>query len=593
MEDGKCSVCSKSGALRCGKCRAQYYCSKECQIKDWKIHKKVCADVRETSVFKKFLDPYKDAEPLNETVQELSALSVVPLAERHIIPKYHFEYQKLYPRDEAYYRKLRNMWVTFTSQTETSIKKNLKEHVADETALDKRWGPAASTKELRMFLANKPKPGDIFADKPHFPHGFFFNKDLYETMKNSPTPPQTFELGEKYVAVGFVDMFPLLVGSFVPNSKDPSQQEPMIYFGYDRSEIVVAKNMILYYMMASDMPLDSILQVWFSTGWNEETLSKFQLTCKVLLRAEVIIPSDPSPDSPWRKVRALIQHWLDTTLSMKSVQILWSQHINQSMHALLNLRYEIDRVEYARYLSTGHLFGKDDHDYKYGNVTMFSLPDEYQNMKRHAENFFNTIAVDSLKYETSLMVSVTQKLKTGLRTVIDLIQNESLKCMFLPVCICPREDRKIFKEIRNMNPKRIDWSNIPDYSNLDEFFWLAKKCSGPDTVHLLHFANWISYVYGTALLDYPKKFEMYRKLTAQRNKEYSHVKGKRPFLRQDEYIEWYLNSAEATLALKYRNNFIDFVFNGRNLDVTEPIHERFNPFQRSEFIFFISFTFRK
>ncbi len=593
MDDGQCSVCSKNGSLRCGKCKVQYYCSRECQVKDWKIHKKVCADVRETKIFREaFYD--KKPDPLNETVQELKALSVIPTTQRHSIPKYHFEYKSKYPRDDAYYRKLRNMWITFTSLTETRIKEDMDEYIADEATLDRRWGAASQFKELRMFLASNPQPGDIFANKPVVPYGNYFNKKIYDTMKNSPTPPQTFELGEKYVAVGFVDMFPLLVGTFIPNTKDPSTKEPMHYFGYDRCEIVVAKNLILFYMMAGDMPLDSILQIWFSTGWSEETLSKFQMVCRVMLSNEKVIPLHVPRGSPWGRIRALIQHWNDTTMSMKSVQILWAQHNKQSMHALLNLRYEVDRVEYARYLATGHLFGKSDRDYKYGNVTMFSLPDGYEDYKLVEENFFNTIAVDSLEYEKSIMFSVTKKLKAGLRTVMDLISKRSLLCFFLPYCICHGEDPEFcIKDIRNMNPKRIDWSNVADYTNLDGFFQTAKLCSGPDTVHDLHFTNWIFYVFGAALLDYPKKFEMYRKLAAQRHKEYERVKDRRPFLRQDEYIEWHLNAAEAALAMKYRQNFIDFVFNGREVDITEPIHERFNPFQKSEFIFFMSFTFRK
>ena len=42
----KCSGCSKMGSnyMKCGKCRIKRYCSKECQIADWKAgHKKECS----------------------------------------------------------------------------------------------------------------------------------------------------------------------------------------------------------------------------------------------------------------------------------------------------------------------------------------------------------------------------------------------------------------------------------------------------------------------------------------------------------------------------------------------------------------------
>ncbi|KAH7476232.1 hypothetical protein PRIC1_000244 [Phytophthora ramorum] len=34
--------CSKNGTLRCSRCRAQFYCSPECQKADWKLHKIGC-----------------------------------------------------------------------------------------------------------------------------------------------------------------------------------------------------------------------------------------------------------------------------------------------------------------------------------------------------------------------------------------------------------------------------------------------------------------------------------------------------------------------------------------------------------------------
>ena len=39
----RCEECRADGAtLRCGHCKI-YYCSRECQAKNWKIHKRVCS----------------------------------------------------------------------------------------------------------------------------------------------------------------------------------------------------------------------------------------------------------------------------------------------------------------------------------------------------------------------------------------------------------------------------------------------------------------------------------------------------------------------------------------------------------------------
>ena len=38
-----CNVCKKKGKMKkCSRCRSTYYCSRECQVKDWEEHKKVC-----------------------------------------------------------------------------------------------------------------------------------------------------------------------------------------------------------------------------------------------------------------------------------------------------------------------------------------------------------------------------------------------------------------------------------------------------------------------------------------------------------------------------------------------------------------------
>lgn len=40
---GLCGCCGEPNAdMRCGRCQGMYYCSAECQRKDWKIHKQGC-----------------------------------------------------------------------------------------------------------------------------------------------------------------------------------------------------------------------------------------------------------------------------------------------------------------------------------------------------------------------------------------------------------------------------------------------------------------------------------------------------------------------------------------------------------------------
>uniref|UniRef100_A0A7S3N1S5 MYND-type domain-containing protein n=1 Tax=Strombidium inclinatum TaxID=197538 RepID=A0A7S3N1S5_9SPIT len=42
MDDPKCACCGDGATQRCSRCKGEWYCSRECQLKQWKQHKKMC-----------------------------------------------------------------------------------------------------------------------------------------------------------------------------------------------------------------------------------------------------------------------------------------------------------------------------------------------------------------------------------------------------------------------------------------------------------------------------------------------------------------------------------------------------------------------
>lgn len=48
MEDPKCTECGKVATQRCSKCKNAWYCSRDCQLRQWKTHKPMCTIVSES-----------------------------------------------------------------------------------------------------------------------------------------------------------------------------------------------------------------------------------------------------------------------------------------------------------------------------------------------------------------------------------------------------------------------------------------------------------------------------------------------------------------------------------------------------------------
>ena len=42
-EQPKCAVCGKEAMNRCSRCKHEWYCSRDCQLRGWKPHKEMCA----------------------------------------------------------------------------------------------------------------------------------------------------------------------------------------------------------------------------------------------------------------------------------------------------------------------------------------------------------------------------------------------------------------------------------------------------------------------------------------------------------------------------------------------------------------------
>ena len=66
MEEPKCAVCGEPAKQRCSKCKGEWYCSRECQLKKWKEHKKMCSMLAE--VHKAEQQRSEDVKKMNQEI---------------------------------------------------------------------------------------------------------------------------------------------------------------------------------------------------------------------------------------------------------------------------------------------------------------------------------------------------------------------------------------------------------------------------------------------------------------------------------------------------------------------------------------------
>jgi hypothetical protein len=42
LDEPKCANCGKAATQRCSRCKNQWYCGRDCQVRAWKNHKPLC-----------------------------------------------------------------------------------------------------------------------------------------------------------------------------------------------------------------------------------------------------------------------------------------------------------------------------------------------------------------------------------------------------------------------------------------------------------------------------------------------------------------------------------------------------------------------
>ena len=191
------------------------------------------------------------------------------------------EYRKAYPDEKEQYQRVKQEESGFKSEKMDQFTEyrgiykyfdnSDNDYLFTPGCFAKRWGIVMiEGKRFIEFLISPRKMGDIFRRKIFFP----FPTACYQTMKNISTLDHLYEYGKNFVGIGYVDLSPLLWGTYCKEEC----QKPMHYYGYEASLVVALRSKIIYEMLKMDqkeIATESILQVtlFFCSSKTIEQLS--------------------------------------------------------------------------------------------------------------------------------------------------------------------------------------------------------------------------------------------------------------------------------------------------------------------------------
>ena len=163
-----------------------------------------------------------------------------------------------------------------------------------------------------------------------------------------------------------------------------------------------------------------------------------------------------------------------------------------------------DRIEYARYILTGQILLAGCANNLTGNPTF--LPPEHLSHSNYIppsnESILCTLNISvELICKGSLFASIEKRFLGNLAKLRKHLKENQIK-ITLSVATISADNKPLLNEIKSLKPTAIEWSNIPDYFTVPEFFSIAKQCSAEGTRHSFHLMNWVEKVFGANLVDY-------------------------------------------------------------------------------------------
>jgi hypothetical protein len=602
-----CNVCQKSSTTKCSKCHQTYYCSKECQKKDWKIHKKSCGknDVAVPNIVSNSLIPGM-TEALTDMMFHMDIGA--PL-ENWNVPDFGKEYATKYPHESDRIKFLNSARSSLKALqvVEKFLDKDISK-MPDPKNLAKRWGELSEN--LIKFISSPRKYGDIFTKKTKNPYvGDKGGGAL--SFSNMPKVSLSLDQGKTHVAVGFVDLDLLLRAKIVQNNF--SVDRPNKFIGYEGSVYAVAKTNVIKEMMIGKAPIRSIIEVWFSTVWTKETLKYFENAVNIVLQygnAPNNKPPNPTKKEIHPKVKSLISHWKKSIATPKSrheAHKLWVKTFNSEdgiLSVVANLMEPRDRVQAARYILTGEFPLMDDQQEKnlIASITMF---DCNNGISPHSasEFMFQMMPMDVIlpknkRKVTSFLNAIYKFLEDSITKVCTWLSPPAGKTeaieIYLHFQTVNNENSELLSSIHQLDPWSMSWSNVCDYFYARDFHRLLRACSGDETVHIMTSMNWVTEVFGAHIMEYESNnrreiFNEAQNLVSMTGK-FMDPSG---YFRYNKIITHPYNIGDMGTTAMVQDNWQAYFFKGQDLNVGEVSFIPYCQTHKTHTLLNIYFTFNK
>ena len=284
-------------------------------------------------------------------------------------------------------------------------------------------------------------------------------------------------------------------------------------FGYESSTYSIAKSVVLLEMLQGDdtkASLDSILQVWVSSGWSNETEAAFRRAC---LR---VCSGTSSQTLPY-EAKIIIQIWSGAESIERQVSLRkWrTGHSKQDIGFLAaNLRHCQDRADYCQYFLTGEIG-----ECEVGSLTMFAEFSKVQSMVS-SESILQGLPTAALHNayhkEGTLFSTICSLLKRRLNIMRLRLRKRRLKIQFgiSPVPHnsaqrnIPLSDPTVaagLADISRLGATHFYWGTLPDELGPGGIHELVERCGAQHCKNYAQSLTWTTMTYGTHLLDYSRE----------------------------------------------------------------------------------------